>query len=77
VASPLEDGIEPVWGATLGVENSLVATWPCGLVGAALLLLPGPSPSPLIDLKKFYSEKYVLIAYIKLQNLKTKIDIVR
>jgi hypothetical protein len=76
VASPLE-GIESVSGGTLGVENSLVATWPCGFTVAVLLLPPGPSPSPLIDLTKFYNEKYVLIAYIKLQNLKPKIDIVR
>jgi uncharacterized membrane protein len=76
MASPLE-GIESVSGSTLGVENSLVATWPCGFVVAIPLLLPGPSPSPLIDLTKFYNEEYVLIVYIKLQNLKPKIDIVR
>jgi hypothetical protein len=76
VASPLE-AIESVSGGTLGVENSLVATWPCGFTVAVPLMLPGPSPSPLIDLTKFYNDKYVLIAYIKLQNLKPKIDIVR
>jgi hypothetical protein len=76
MASPLE-GIESVSGDTLGVENSLVATWPCGFIVSVLLLLPGPSPSPLIDLTKLYNDKYVLIAYIKLQNLKPKIDIVR
>jgi hypothetical protein len=76
VASPLE-GIESVSGDTLGVENSLVAMWPCGFVAVVLLLPPRSSPSPLIDLTKFYNEKYVLIAYIKLQNLKPKIDIVR
>jgi hypothetical protein len=51
--------------------------WPCGFIVAVPLMLPGPSPSPLIDLTKFYNDKYVLIAYIKLQNLKPKIDIVR
>jgi hypothetical protein len=76
VASPLE-GIKSVSGGILGVENSVVATWPCGFNVAVFLLLQGPSPSPLINLTKFYDEKYVLIAYIKLQNLKPKIDIVR
>ena len=76
MASPLE-GIESVLGDTIGVENSLVAMWPCGFSFAVLLLLPGPSPSPLLDLTKFYTEKYVLLEYIKLQNLKPKIDIVR
>jgi hypothetical protein len=76
VASPLEP-IESVSSGTLRVENSLVAKWPCGFVVAVPLMLPGPSASPLIDLTKFYNDKYVLIAYFKLQNLKPKIDIVR
>jgi hypothetical protein len=73
VASPLE-GIESFSSGTLGVESSLVATWPCRFIVAVPLLLPGPSPSSLIDLTKFYNEKYVLISYIKLQNFKPKID---
>jgi hypothetical protein len=76
VASPLE-AIESVSCGTLGVENILVATWPCWFIVAVPLMLPGPFASPLINLTKFYNDKYVLIAYIKLQNLKQKIDIVR
>jgi hypothetical protein len=76
MASPLE-ATESISGDTLGVEDSLVATWPCGFTVAVPLMLPGPSASPLIDLTKFYNDKYLLISYIKLQNLKPKIDIVR
>jgi hypothetical protein len=57
-----------------------IAWWLHGHAGSLVavpLMLPGPSTSPLIDLTKFYNDKYVLIAYIKLQNLKPKIDIVR
>jgi hypothetical protein len=71
------EAIESVSGDTLRVENSLGATWPCGFIVVVPLLLPGPSPFPLIDPKKFYNEKYVLIGYIELQNLKPKIDIIR
>jgi hypothetical protein len=74
--SPLKS-IESVSDNTLGVENILVATWPCRFTVVVPLMLPGPSASPLIDLTKFYNDKYVLIAYIKLQNLNPKIDIVR